>query len=147
DTALTPFPEADAQRAAVQKLLDDAVDARLCVQASGQGAKIDVALANRKVGHGFPSGSNQDRRAWIELSAFVGSTAVLETGKIPAHASVAAAADPVLFLLRDHIFAANGAETELFWQAVRFTSAQLPAALTSNPTDPAYDNSVHASYN
>jgi hypothetical protein len=146
DVATIDFPERDAQRAAVQALLDTAIDARLCVTPTAGGATIDVALANRQVGHNWPSGSNQDRRAWIELTASAKGAPLLETGKIPADGSVAKAADPLAFVLRDHIFDKDNKETELFWQAVRYTSAQLPASVTTNTTDPRYDNSVHNSY-
>ena len=40
--------------------LDSAIEAKLCVTASGTGADVEVTLSNTKVGHGFPSGSNQD---------------------------------------------------------------------------------------
>jgi hypothetical protein len=142
DVALTDFPEKDAQHTAVQAMLDTAITARLCVN----GTSIDVALSNRKVGHGWPSGSNQDRRAWIQLTAYAGSDVVLDTGSIPANASVAQTADPLAFVLRDHLFDSAGAETALFWQAARYTSAQLPPEVTSNPASPKYDNSVHKVY-
>ncbi len=146
DVALTKFPEQDAQRAAVQAFLDTAIDARLCVSQSAAGATIDVALANRRVGHNWPSGSNQDRRAWIELTAYAGGAAILQTGSVPADQAVSKALDPMALLLRDHIFDMDGKPTELFWQAATFDSKQLPAQVTSNTADPKYDNSVHAMY-
>jgi hypothetical protein len=142
DLALTDFPERDEQKSAVQAFLDTAIEARVCVD----GTTIDVALANRQVGHNWPSGSNQDRRAWIQLTAYAGGTPILTTGDIPADKAVGKAADPFAFVLRDHLFDKDGKETELFWQAVKFTSTQLPAPVTSNTADPRYDNSAHKTY-
>jgi nitrate/TMAO reductase-like tetraheme cytochrome c subunit len=144
DLALTPFPEKDRQREKTQQFLDDAIDARLCVerQAAG-GFDVDVALRNQRIGHGWPSGSNQDRRAWIELTAYVGEKVVFESGHIPDDVAVSRFPEPNLFVLRDHDFDAQGLETDLFWRAARFTSNQLPAAKTS---DPRVDNSVHVKY-
>jgi hypothetical protein len=146
DLALTPFPGQPHQRAAVQALLDDALDAKLCVSAQGAGAVVDVRLANTRVGHGFPSGSNQDRRAWVELEAWRGDSLVFESGRIPQGAAVSSFDDGSLFLLRDHDYDEANEETELFWKAARFTSAQLPAQETSNPSDPAFDNGVLRTY-
>lgn len=141
DVALTSFPGKEDQRARVQNFLDDAISTRLCVTANGAGAQIDVALRNEKVGHGWPSGSNQDRRAWLEVVATKSNAVVFESGRIPDDASIASAADPDLFLLRDHDFDADGNETELFWRSAKFTSAQLapPSRATPDPT-------VHKTY-
>src|SRR6185436_16746829 len=54
--------------------------------------------------------------------------------------------DPSFWLLRDRIFREDGAETHLFWEAARFESAQLPAAVTNDPLDPAFIHSVTRSY-
>lgn len=149
DLALTDFPGRDAQRAAIQTMLDDAIEAHVCVTpVAAGGATIDVSLANVKVGHAWPSGSNQDRRAWIELTASAGGATLLESGKIADEASVsdAAKADPLLFLLRDHDFDDTNTETPLFWRTVRYEAKQLPAQKTSNPASPDFDNSVHTRY-
>jgi hypothetical protein len=134
DIPITNVLRKEQQRMAVQRFLDDAIDARLCVAPDASGAGVEVTLRNRRVGHGWPSGSNQDRRAWIDLDARTSAGAVLfETGKIPDDRAVAEVADPNLFLLRDHVFDIDGKDTELFWRAVRFESAQLPAAEPNRP--------------
>ena len=146
DLALSAFTGKDVQRQKAQTFLDDAIDARLCVTPNGAGSTVDVTLFNRRVGHGFPSGANQDRRSWIDLTAFAGTDVVLRTGDIPDDRAVATVQDPSLFLLRDHDLDAQGNEVELFWRTASFTSKQLPAATTDNPANPAYDNGVHATY-
>jgi hypothetical protein len=148
DVALTPFANKEDQRARVQRMLDDAVIAKLCVTPAGIGATIEVTLRTEQVGHGWPSGSTQDRRAWIELTASRADAVVLESGHVPDDVSLARAhaADPNMLLLRDEVFDAEGNATELFWRAARFTSNQLPAQATSNPAFPGYDNAVRKTY-
>lgn len=148
DLALTTFPDKDDQRKRVQAFLDDAVDARLCVNqdASGTSANIEVTLTTELVGHAWPSGSNQDRRAWIELTAYRGDAVIFESGHVPEGVAVEAARDANLFLLRDRDFDSAGQETEFFWRTARFESSQLPPKLTSNPERPGYDNGVHVNY-
>lgn len=148
DLALTPFPERSEQRRMVQAFLDDAVNARLCVNpdATTSTATVQVTLKTEVVGHSWPSGSNQDRRAWIELTAFRAGTVILESGHIPEGTAVEAARDANLFLLRDHDFDPQGVETEFFWRTARFESNQLPPQRTSNPGRPGFDNSVHVNY-
>lgn len=139
DVAMIDFPERDAQRALVQKVLDAAVDARLCVTTGAAGAEAEVSLTNKRVGHGFPSGSTQDRRAWVEIIGYAGGSEVFSVGKIADDVSVASVADSSLILLRDHDYDADGRETHLFWRTIRFEGTQLAARL---PNQPAGDSLV-----
>jgi hypothetical protein len=77
DLALGDFPEAAAQAKAANAGLAATLDARLCVLAPGA---IDVTLANARAGHAWPSGATHDRRAWLEVEAFVGGTRVFASG-------------------------------------------------------------------
>jgi hypothetical protein len=126
DLALTPFPHTEEQRAKAQALLDDAIDARLCVD----GTTVDVGLKNERIGHGFPSGATQERRAWVELTAYANGAVIFESGHVPDGVALAKFNDPKLFLLRDHEKDAAGNPTELFWQAASFESKQLPTGAT-----------------
>lgn len=146
DIALTPFAEQDAQLMAVQGNLDTAIQAKLCVSAAGTGAQIDVTLVNEAVGHNWPSGSTQDRRAWVEVDAELAGSVVFQSGAVPADQAVATFMDPNLFLLRDRMFDAAQKETKMFWEAATFQSAQLPAAVTSDALDPRFNHSVTKSY-
>jgi hypothetical protein len=142
DIALSPFSETDAQRAGVQKLLDATLLTKLCVKQSPAGVLAEVTLDNAFAGHKFPSGAAQDRRAWLELVAYRAGAQVFATGVVPDKKSVTSIADPNLWLLRDKIFDAANAETHMFWQAARFESELLPAAVTADPKDPAFFHSV-----
>ncbi len=146
DLALTPFPEAEAQRRRVQELLDGTLIAKLCVLQTPGGPIADVTLDNAFAGHAFPSGANQDRRAWVELVGYREGQVVFSSGVVPARQAVESIADPNLWLLRDKIFDAAGKEIHLFWQTARVEPAQLPAAVTNDPLDPAFYHQVKRSY-
>jgi hypothetical protein len=136
DIALTPFPEKEAQRAGVQKSLDDAISAKLCVTEDMLGrTRVEVTLRNDKVGHFWPSGSAQDRRAWVELEGVRGGAVAFASGKIPERIAVSAARDPQLMLLRDYHYDSDDHETALFWKTVRFESVQIPVARSATSPD------------
>lgn len=150
DLALTPFPHKEDQRARVQRLLDDSVVAQLCVSpAATGGADIQVVLRSEQVGHGFPSGSNQDRRAWVELTAYRAGAVVLTNGHVADGESVERSPDAVaktMLLLRDHDYDAEGNPTELFWRTTSYTSNQIaPASLTST-SRPGYEETAKATF-
>jgi hypothetical protein len=138
DVALTPFPESDSQRDMVQRALDTALIAKLCVRPSAGGTEIEVSLDNAFVGHMWPSGAAQDRRAWVELVAYRGTDVALESGRVGDREAVTARPDPALFLLRDRIFDAEGHEVHMFWQAARYESKLLTPSVTSDPKDPRF---------
>jgi hypothetical protein len=146
DVALTPFFGADAQRAAVQRLLDTALITKLCVKQTPLGPKADVTLDNAFAGHGFPSGAAQDRRVWVELTAYKDGQAIFSSGAIQDKEAASAFEDPNLWLLRDEIFTTDGRETHMFWEAARVESEQLPPAVTNDPLDPRFVHSVTRSY-
>jgi hypothetical protein len=138
DTPLTPFPEADAQTAAVQDLLDSTLQSALCVRGVGDQAQIVVVLDNVASGHGFPSGAAQDRRLWPEVTAYSGDAVVYQSGVVPEGSPIADLVDPDLWLLRDCMFASDGAPVDMFWEAAGHDSRQLPAQLTFNQADIRY---------
>jgi hypothetical protein len=142
DIALTPFSDTDAQRAGVQRLLDATLLTKLCVKQSPSGITAEVTLDDAFAGHKFPSGAAQDRRAWLELIAYRGGAVVFSSGVVPDKKAVTSITDPNLWLLRDKIFDVANKETHLFWQAARFESELLPAAVTADAQDPAFFHSV-----
>jgi len=138
DLALTPFPELEAQRAGVQSLLDGTLQSGLCVTDVGGTSTIEVILDNVGAGHGFPSGSAQDRRIWIEVVAYSGEEVVYQSGSVADGEAVVASEDPDLWLLRDCLFDDAGREVHMFWEARSYESNQLPAQATFDPSDPRF---------
>jgi hypothetical protein len=147
DVALTPFPEAPAQRAAIQGLLDATLLTKLCVRQTPQaGLVAEVTLDNAFAGHSFPSGVAHDRRAWLELVAYRGGAPVFTSGVVADKVAVTSIVDPNLWLLRDRLLGPDGKEVRMFWEAAGYESHLLPAAVTADRSDPAFVHSVTRTY-
>jgi hypothetical protein len=137
DVAITDFPDSEsapdlqqAQRDAIASRRLTTVCSSMCVEDDGNGgAKVHVWLHNEGAGHGWPSGANADRRAWIELQALAGEplATVFSSGVVEDGVSVDALEDPNLWLFRDHLYDADGMETHDFWEAVSYETLTLQA--------------------
>jgi hypothetical protein len=135
DIALTDFPEADAQKTAVQGFLHDTLLSALCVRGIGESTTLEVYLDNAAAGHNWPSGASQDRRAWIEINAYTGDTPIYQSGVIPVSTAVTSSDDPDLWLMRDCMFDDQGKDVHMFWEAQSYEANELPGQLTFNPAD------------
>ena len=140
DTALTDFPEAADQKARVASFMKTTLQSALCVAQVGTSTTLRVILDNVAAGHGWPSGSAQDRRAFVEVVAYQSDQPVYQSGVVADGQSVVdvGASDPDLWLLRDCMFDGGGAEVHMFWQAASYETNQLPGQLTFDQTDPRY---------
>jgi Cytochrome c554 and c-prime len=138
DLALTDFPGADAQRAAVQSFLDTTLQTALCVRGKGQNASIVVIVDNVAAGHAFPSGAAQDRRAWFEVAAFAGDTQLLHSGQVPPGTDPTALNDDDRWLVRDCMLDAKGQPVSGLWNTASVDSNLLPAQITFDKTSPQY---------
>jgi len=139
DLALTPFPEAEVQREAVQRSLDETLEAELCVTGAGSpGATLQVVLENVAAGHMWPSGAAHDRRAWVEVIAYAGDEVVYQSGAIADGDSVTASTDPDLWLIRECLFDAQGQYVSMLWEAASYETNQLPSPGPSEPSHPEY---------
>jgi hypothetical protein len=133
DLALTALPNAEALAARSQTLLDFSLQSTVCWNA--RTSQIEVTLDNIGAGHGFPSGATPDRRAWIELTASASGVPFYTSGG-PGAAPLEGSADPDLWLVRDCLFDATGAEQRMFWNAATVVDDQLPGSMTANVNDP-----------
>lgn len=139
DTALVAgFPEAAAQKQKVQEFLDTTLQSALCVRPSGGTSVIRVILDNVAAGHGFPSGSAQDRRLWAEVVAYQDGKALYQSGVVPEGMAPTKLNDPDLWLLRDCMLDAGGKEVPMFWQAAGYETNQLPTQVTLDMLDPRF---------
>ena len=146
DVALTAFPatgdpaidEASANERAVQELLDGTLRVDVCVQRlPGPGFAVEVTLDNVNAGHSFPSGSTHNRDLWIELIAFDAEGSVLyESGA--RYGEAASDADADLWSLKDRLLDEDGQPTHALWRAASIERRALPAAVTSDLTDPRF---------
>ncbi len=145
DTALVPFPGADAQKQRIQALLDSSLQSGLCVAKSGLG--IDVIVDNVAAGHDIPSGAAQDRRLWPEVIAYSGGQVVYQSGVVPDDSAVTSSADPDLWLVRDCLVDDAQKPVSMFWEAFDHESSQLPGPVTLDPLDARfYQTHVYRSF-
>ena len=108
----------------------------LCVTSA---PAIRVILDAVGVGHGWPSGAAQDRRAWVEVIAYNGGRIVYQSGVVPDGAAVTSLrADADLWLLRECLFDERGKPVNMFWEAASTEANTLPALATSDPRDPRF---------
>jgi hypothetical protein len=96
-------------------------------------------------GHNQPSGASQDRRMWLEFSAFDGGDRLLRgssgniaDGEIEERPAHDPKHDAQLLMLRDRIYDAQGKPVHMFWQAAMsqahpdgYESNVLPVATTT----------------
>ncbi len=135
DTQLPPMTPASTLTPEIQTFLDTTLQTALCVTAQGG---VRVILDNVGAGHAWPSGSAQDRRAWIEVTASLAGNMIYESGVVPDGTPITSLKDPDLWLLRDCMFDAAGKQVSMFWQAASTESNELPAQATFDQTDPRF---------
>jgi hypothetical protein len=151
DIALSPFPQQEEQRQAVECEL--ALNTRFrTIDHDGLGTF--TIQSETSAGHRQPSGAAQDRRLWIEVVAYDAAEQVIfESGRVGDSEPVEKSPedlsyDPQLALYRDWIYDADGELTHDFWQASSssehpdgYESLTLPAAI-----DPSVPHTISARY-
>jgi hypothetical protein len=126
DVALTPFPEQQTQRQAIECEL--AFNTRIRTL-DHDGLGTFTIQTETSAGHRQPSGAAQDRRMWIEIVAYdAQENVVFQSGQIADGEAVekppsAPNYDPQLALYRDWIYDSDGNLTHDFWEAAS-SSAQ-----------------------
>jgi hypothetical protein len=152
DVALTPFPNAEQapqlealQRARIAEIRETILCSSMCVQDLGGQAEVTVWLHNEAAGHGWPSGANADRRAWLELRAY-DPDEFHRSGVVADDESIDALDDPELWLFRDRLLNEAGEEVHMFWEAASYESQQLqvPAELSLADDDSVWVKRVYA---
>lgn len=139
----TPTPAELDHRRAVQEQLDSAVQGTICYNDGTQA--ITVAIDNVGAGHSFPSGASQDRRMWLDVTAYAGAQVLYQSG-VKATETVEAASDPDLVVFRDCIFDGAGNEVRMFWEAQDQTINLLPGPVVASAQDPTSFNRTHVKY-
>jgi hypothetical protein len=136
DVALTDFPNRDAQREAVQDFLDGSLRAEICV--STVEPQVQIVLDNFSVGHHWPSGASQDRRAWVEIGVYAGADVLYESGFAADDEDVTALEPLGALVFRDRTFKADGTPAHMFWEVARVEPNTIPGAVSVNPTHPDF---------
>jgi len=143
DVALTPFPEMEPQRQAVERMLDTSIRVEVCVTTRHT---FTVALDNIGAGHNLPSGASQDRRLWVELQLFDKPgdvTPLLQVGALPPSGDIdETASEDGSWILRDHAFDSSEKETHMFWNVARVEPGTLLAPLTVVATEQGFHREI-----
>ncbi|HEU5076021.1 MAG TPA: multiheme c-type cytochrome [Polyangiaceae bacterium] len=131
DQALTPFPERERQQILVERLVASSLLAEICVAETGA---IEVTLENSGSGHHWPSGASHNRRAWLELEAFV------EGQKEPVFVTPPPTDEAGQGLvLQDRAVDADGNPAHMFWDIVEVASSTtLPSVKTRDSRHPDF---------
>jgi hypothetical protein len=144
DVALTPFPDTANQRLRVQDELDGTLQGTLCLTDAN---RIEVTLDNAGAGHFWPSGATQDRRAWVEVTAYAGDRVVYQSGFVPPGSTLDAINDPDLWLIRDCIYDDQNRSIHDFWNAATVApSNQIPGPVQLSIQDPTTVSRAHVRY-
>jgi hypothetical protein len=137
DVALGPsLGDVQVARASVERFLASSLQGALCVtQVGGVRAIVDPVF----LGHDWPSGAAQDRRAWAEVIAYSGGKVIYQSGVVLDGAPVVDVQnDPDLWLLRDQMFDVQGNPVDMFWQAASTMGNEIPALATFDRLDPRF---------
>ncbi len=137
DVALTPFPEKEAQRAAIDDFFESSTQSALCVLNRGTNAAVRVIVDTVDVGHSLPSGSSQDRRLWTEVIAYKDGQVIYQSGVLPPNGRITEA-DADTWILRDRMLDDAGKEVHMFWEAACYESQTLPAQTTFDTRSPDF---------
>jgi hypothetical protein len=157
DQALTPFPELEAQAAAIKRDLDSSIaivgpasrtstiqPGGICLDPPG---RLTVRIDSINVGHSWPSGAAQDRRAWLEVIAYDSmNTPLFSSGEVLANMDPEQLGDPNLFGLWDEALKDDGSPAHFFWDVASVKSKLLPPPTTLDKNAAAFDHSVTAEY-
>jgi len=166
DLALTPFPRMDEQKTAVEKILkpslgvvglrplgSTAAPGGICLDPPGT---LSVRVDSLSVGHHFPSGAAQDRRVWLEVTAYdTANNVVFQRGVVPDGTDPDDVADPSLqcatgatncAAFNDRTYKADNTRAHFFWDVARYDSNLIRPPITRDQNSPAYDHSTTVRY-
>jgi hypothetical protein len=137
------FPGIEAQEAAIDCAFDGAIGLTLTGSADGRPQQsFDVELRNLGVGHSWPSGAAQDRRAWVEFIAYDQSgNAFYQSGVFADGEVVASTESKPLQIFREQLFDANNQPVHMFWEAA--ASAAHPLGYESDVLEVDATRSLH----
>ncbi len=146
DIALTPFAQTTEQRAAVQANLNATIVTKMCVRPGRLGTNVEVTIDNGFVGHGWPSGAMPDRRAWLEVEAFLLDASTFSSGKVSATQSVKEVQTSDWLVFGDRDYTMDKKLTHNLWEVASYDTSQLSAPVTNNPQDPRFYHSITKVY-
>lgn len=161
DQAMTEFPEREAQAALVQRDLDPSIaivgpapltsnvqPGGICLQPD---EGISVRIDSISVGHSWPSGAAQDRRAWLEVIAYGSNDQVLFSRGVVADNQDPedlgqTIGDHELLGFWDRVTKDDGTPAHFFWEVANVDSQLLKPPVTLDKNSSAFDHSTTITY-
>jgi hypothetical protein len=166
DMALTPFPQMDAQKTAVNLILKPSLGiiglrppgssqakGGICLDPPGD---LYVRVDSLSPGHMFPSGAGQDRRVWLEVIAYdANGNEVFHRGQVPDGTDPEQTSDTSLTCpdgpvncatFNDRTFKMDGSQAHFFWDVATVQSNLIKPPITRDPNSPLYDHSTTVHY-
>ncbi len=153
DQATTAFPDLPGQTAAIHDILDPSLTivgqnpvtgppapGGICLNPPGE---LTVRVDTTQIGHAFPSGAAQDRRAWLEVIAYDATDQVVfQSGVVPDGMDPEDIDDENLVAFWDRTFKADGVTpAHFFWEI----ASQKPFVLNA-PLEFGLDHSRTGTY-
>lgn len=135
DVPLTDFPFAAATRSAVEACeLQGALSSYFTVARDpGPLGTLTITLETN-AGHNMPSGAAQDRRLWVELTAFDASNKELFSLGVIGDQQIEETKDqPHPCLFREYLLDDKGQETHMFWEAASIDMSRSRLLPTTPP--------------
>jgi hypothetical protein len=169
---LTPFPQLEEQKKAIETILKPSigiVGTRPLGSAAAKGGicldppgNLFVRVDSLSVGHSFPSGAAQDRRVWLEVTAYDAANVVLfQRGVVPPGTDPEAVNDASMqcpngpgtptapndcATFYDKTTKADGTPAHFFWEVANVESNVIRPAITLDQNSPLYDHSSTVKY-
>ena len=154
DEAVTAFPNTTEMATAVAGILDPSIGivgaaapatqmptGGICVDPTN-GGEITVRMDAVTVGHNWPTGASQDRRAWLEVIAYDGSDNVVFSSGVVAPGTDPDGSDLSTFTMWDRMFKADNTPAEFMWDVDHEdTTHHLKESVTFDANSPLFDHS------
>jgi hypothetical protein len=139
DVPLTAFPHREAMVSAVER--DELPQSIVFFTVNPtQGAQLELLISiETGAGHRQPSGAAQDRRMWLEWTAYDWADQVIAESGTIADDELETGHDKIV-LIGDTLFAdeAKTIETHMFWNAKAFSARTIPEPTTPIAGDHAF---------
>lgn len=169
DMALVPgFPQIAEQRAAIEEILKPSIaiigprplaspvaPGGICLNPPGE---LRVRIDSLSVGHSFPSGAAQDRRVWLEVTAYdAANNVVYQRGQVPNGTDPEATNDNTLTCPNgvadstcagfwDRTYKTDNTPAHFFWDVARVDGKLIRPPITRDKNSPDYDHSSTVVY-
>ncbi len=128
DIALSPwFGEEEHKAKVLAELAPTVFTPYLCVHERDDTTLISAQLENVAAGHSWPSGANQDRRAWVEIKAYDDNGEIVYQNGVVAEGQALTELGDDVVRFGDRTYKEDGSEAHMFWDVASYETKVLRA--------------------